>query len=323
VQTIIQERRDLITRLEQTSHDYWAVKEELNAATLKINTLEGDFSELKASSAATARELEHIREREKKSSRLVEELEDQLSSNYDQHQATNHRLSALQSERQMQLDEVLQARSELERELEEARGRMTQLESQLDGPKRKSQRESLDPSDAGLQRSNSGKSNLRKSASHTSLPSPPPAIPLPPLPGSPPSVSNAPSPPTSRHASKDIAQAQLVEDQEARIRTIEKHLFAEKQLTATLEEALTDLESSSTKLKSEMEGWKKRCGNLEEELNVMKKERNISRYSLQQVEEERNARMKVEADRANLEERMAQLNALSAKRKKKSALNCF
>lgn len=114
-----------------------------------------------------------------------------------------------------------------------------------------------------------------------------------------------------------------MEDQEARIRTIEKHLFAEKQLTATLEEALTDLESSSTKLKSEMEGWKKRCGNLEEELNVMKKERNISRYSLQQVEEERNARIKVEADRANLEARMAQLSALSAKRKKKGGLNCF
>ena len=40
-----------------------------------------------------------------------------------------------------------------------------------------------------------------------------------------------------------------------------------------LEDALTDLESSSTKTKSEMEAWKKKCTGLEEELTVMRKER--------------------------------------------------
>lgn len=113
-----------------------------------------------------------------------------------------------------------------------------------------------------------------------------------------------------------------MEDQEARIRTIEKHLFAEKQLTATLEEALTDLEASSTKVKNEMETWKKKCTGLEEELNVMKQEQSKNRYSLQAVEEERNARMRVEAERAHLEARMAALNQAN-KKKKKSALNCF
>lgn len=200
------------------------------------------------------------------------------------------------------------------------------VQAQLGGAKRVSNRESLDPHSA-LQRSDSkDSSNLRKSASHTSLPSPPPAIPLPPLPGSPPPPGgpNAipSSPPASRHQSKDIAQAQLVEDQEARIRTIEKHLFAEKQLTATLEEALTDLEASSTKVKNEMETWKKKCAGLEEELNVMKQEQSKNRYSLQAVEEERNARMRVEAERAHLEARMAALNQAN-KKKKKSALNCF
>jgi chromosome segregation ATPase len=135
-------------------------------------------------------------------------------------------------------------------------------------------------------------------------------------------VSNAPSPPTSRHQSKDLAQAQLVEDQEARIRTIEKHLIAEKQLTATLEEALTDLDTTSTKLKSDIEGWRRKCSSLEEEVTQLKQQSNVSRYSLQQVEEERSARMKLEADRAQLEARMQQL-ANANKKKKKSALNCF
>lgn len=194
----------------------------------------------------------------------------------------------------------------------------------LASAKRNSHRESLDPRD--IERSGSANSNPRKSTSHNSLPSPPPAIPLPPLPGSPPPTAAPthpiPSPPTSRHQSKDIAQAQLVEDQEARIRTIEKHLFAEKQLTATLEEALTDLEASSTRVKSEMESWKKKCRDLEEEVTVMRKERQAARHSLQAVEEERNARMRVEAERAHLEARMAALNNKTGK-KKKSTLNCF
>jgi kinesin family protein 4/21/27 len=42
------------------------------------------------------------------------------------------------------------------------------------------------------------------------------------------------------------------------------------------------------------------------------------------VEEERNARLRVEAERAHLEARMAALNNSQNKKKKnKSALNCF
>jgi hypothetical protein len=188
--------------------------------------------------------------------------------------------------------------------------------------KRNSARGSIDPRE-DLQRSNSNNSNARKSTAHTSLPSPPPAIPLPPLPPGSPPPQNAPSPPTSRHQSKDIAHAQLVEDQEARIRTIEKHLFAEKQLTATLEDALTDLEASSTKTKTDLDSLRKKCAGLEEELTVMRKERSAARHSLQAVEEERNARLRVEAERAHLEARMAALNNANKKSKKKGGLNCF
>jgi len=112
---------------------------------------------------------------------------------------------------------------------------------------------------------------------------------------------------------------QIVDDQEARIRTIEKHLNAEKQLTATLEEALGDLEAQSNKVKSDCDAWKKKARELEEELTTLRKERASQRLSLQAVEEERNARREAEAARAQLEERMNALN----KKKKKSTLNCF
>ena len=165
---------------------------------------------------------------------------------------------------------------------------------------------------------------LRKSASLISLPSPPPAIPLPPLPTS--AVGNTninavttTSPTGSRHASNELASAQMAEDQEARIRMIEKHLFAEKQLTATLEEALVDLENQGNKVKSDMEAWKKKAWAYEDELTTLRKERHSTRFSVQAVEEERNARKEAEAARAHLEERMAAIS----KKKKKSGFNCF
>lgn len=119
----------------------------------------------------------------------------------------------------------------------------------------------------------------------------------------------------------DAAAAQVIEEQEARIRTIEKHLFAEKQLTATLEEALVDLETSANRTKSEMESYRKRCSSLEDELVSMKKDKTNSRASLQAVEEEREMRVRAERARQALEQRMMELN--SAKKKKKNALNCF
>ncbi|KAF2813350.1 kinesin family protein-like protein [Mytilinidion resinicola] len=325
LESLVEGRKTLLAQYEQASKDLEAARAELSTAAANVTALESAVGELKSINADTLKELEKVSEKEKKSSNLVQELEDQLSQNWDQHEMANNRLSALQTERQVQYEGINQAKHELERQLDEAQARIALLESQLGDTKRNSQhRESLDPRDASLQRSNSANSNLRKSASHTSLPSPPPAIPLPPLPGSPPPTGvNAPSPPTSRHQSKDIAHAQLVEDQEARIRTIEKHLFAEKQLTATLEDALTDLESSSTKTKAEMESWKKKCNTLEEEVVAMRKERSLARHSLQAVEEERSARLRVEAERAHLEARMATLSKNQNKKKSKGTLNCF
>ncbi|KAL9620373.1 MAG: hypothetical protein Q9160_005073 [Pyrenula sp. 1 TL-2023] len=274
--------------------------------------------------------LESVTSEKQNLARIIDELEQQIESSFDQH---HNRLS------------VVQAQSS--QALVEAQTRVVVLEKELDIVK--SQRNSLSPASAGLPngdlrpqsppidpaRSNSMTSNLRKSASAASLPSPPPAIPLPPLPTiSALSASNAnasnntntsASPPSSRHTSKDLppsaAHLQLIEDQEARIRTIEKHLHAEKQLTATLEEALVDLETQSNKVRGDLEAWKKKAWTAEEEVAKLGKERRSERMSVQAVEEERDKRREAERARRELEERMARLS--SGGKKKKGGLNCF
>jgi len=324
IESLVQERGWIGTRMDEAVRELQTARTELSEATNNIASLTANLKEMEVINAETVKALEKVSEKEQKSARLVEELEDQLNQNWDQHEAANNRLSAMQTERSRELQDVIVHSENLEKEVQESRVKVALLESQLVDAKRNSTRASVDPRE-DLHRSNSNNSNARKSTAHNSLPSPPPAIPLPPLPpGSPlPSQqTNAPSPPTSRHQSKDIAHAQLVEDQEARIRTIEKHLFAEKQLTATLEDALTDLEASSTKTKSDMDQYRKKVVSLEEELAQMRKERAATRHSLQAVEDERNARLRVEAERAHLEARMAALNNAN-KKKKKGGLNCF
>ncbi|KAH7080324.1 hypothetical protein BKA63DRAFT_531276 [Paraphoma chrysanthemicola] len=324
IESLVNERKTITAQMEEAVKDLQAARQELSEATGTVTTLKGNLKEFELINAETLKELETVSEKERRSARLVEELEEQLNQNWDQHEAANNRLSALQTERTRELQDAIVHGESLQKEVEESRIKIALLESQLVDAKRNSARASIDPRE-DLHRSNSNNSNARKSTAHTSLPSPPPAIPLPPLPpGSPPpQQTNGPSPPTSRHQSKDIAHAQLVEDQEARIRTIEKHLFAEKQLTATLEDALTDLEASSTRNKADLDQFKKKCAGLEEELNMMRKERSAARHSLQAVEEERNARLRVEAERAHLEARMAALNDANKKGKKKGTLNCF
>ncbi|KAK2611982.1 hypothetical protein QQS21_001947 [Conoideocrella luteorostrata] len=275
-----------------------SVAEQLNAVKAKLVDLEG---------------------RNTKNSRLVEELEEQLQNNFDEAQMTNNRLSTLQTERNSQLEEATSARSRLQADLDSIREEYAALQAKFQ-----------ELSTTGeIKRTNSN-STIRKSSSHTSLPSPPPAIPLPPLPnvaarsGSP--TNGVPTSPTSgRPLSKDNHNlSQITEDQEARIRTIEKHLYAERQLTQTLEEALTDLEKQSKKVKADCEAWKKHSQDLETELKDLKERQSErqpdNRWSMQAVEEERKKRQAAELARKQLEERM---NAINKGKKKKGSLNCF
>ncbi|OLN92095.1 Kinesin-like protein KIF21B [Colletotrichum chlorophyti] len=293
--------------------------------------------------SAIRKKIGDLESRNKKNSRLVEELEDQLQSNFDQVQMTNNRLSTLQTERNAQIEEAQAAKFKAESELDALKAEYAAL--QVRTPVQYQQTRNADEiqakmeessgSSGQVQRSNSNSagSPLRKSASVSSLPSPPPAIPLPPLPGAGNNTSGpngtVPNTPTqgNRPGSKDNNHGttnQIQEDQEARIRTIEKHLHAEKQLTQTLEEALTDLERQSNKVKADSDAWRKRCTELEAEIKELKDRpaptpQPDNRWSLHAVEEERKKRQAAEAQQRLLEERM---NALS-KKKKKGSLNCF
>jgi chromosome segregation ATPase len=323
IEALVQERKSISTQMNEAIEELKTARQDLSQAAETIASLKGNLKEFELINAETLKELEMVSEKEQKSTRLVEELEEQLNQNWDQHEAANAIVHGDSLSKEVEESRIKIALLEVSDTAHISPSNTNVSQSQLMDAKRNSARGSIDPRE-DLQRSNSNNSNARKSAAHTSLPSPPPAIPLPPLPpGSPPPQANGPSPPTSRHQSKDIAHAQLVEDQEARIRTIEKHLFAEKQLTATLEDALTDLEASNTRTKTDLDQYRKKCNNLEEELNVMRKERSAARHSLQAVEEERNARLRVEAERAHLEARMAALNDANKKGKKKGTLNCF
>ncbi|KAH8907310.1 kinesin-domain-containing protein [Coniochaeta sp. PMI_546] len=304
---------DLTSINDTIMKDLEVVKATL-AELLGDNAQKAPISSVSEQLAVVKKRMTDLENKNKKNSRLVEELEDQLQNNFDQVQMTNNRLSTLQSEKSAQLDEANAARKRLQSELDTIKEEYASLQAKFEAE--------------GPHRSNSingaNGAPLRKSASVSSLPSPPPAIPLPPLPGSsapsPPNVPGHPASPTGRPPSKDLAFSQIQEDQEARIRTIEKHLFAEKQLTQTLEEALTDLERQQKKLKSDCDAWRRRANDLETELKELKeKPQQDNRWSLHQVEEERKKRRDAEIARAHLEERM---NAIS-KKKKKGSLNCF
>ncbi|KAH8677794.1 kinesin motor domain-containing protein [Xylariales sp. PMI_506] len=299
--------------------DLEAVKSTMNDLLLTDgDAMKSPYPSVVEQLAAVKKRVSDLENKNKKHSRLVEELEDQLQTNYDQAQITSNRLSTLQSERNTQLEEATTARIKAMAELEALRDEHSALQARLD--------EVTTGGDGGVNRSNSMNSQLRKAASHSSLPSPPPAIPLPPLPGggaTSPTQSTSPAPAGGRPQSNDIAMLQIREDQDLRIKTIERHLAAEKQLTSTLEEALTDLERQSNKVKADCDAWRKRAMDLETEVKELKdKPQQDSRWrdSLHQVEEERKKRQDAERARAHLEERM---NAINAKKKKKGSLNCF
>ncbi|KAL8777792.1 MAG: hypothetical protein Q9203_002362 [Teloschistes exilis] len=335
---VAEARADMTKRNEELIQEHqYAFSKEADALNVRIQTLtaqldeqeekyvqiEKEREEVAASFDKARTELDKVTQEKETATRLVNELEDQLTQSYDQQRATSNRLSVLGSSHDQALQEALAAKTKLEWELENYRRRLDHVEvcefdalcTSRDANCEQSQMRSISPhtdSAPAYERSNSLTSNLRKSTSVTSLPSPPPAIPLPPLPAQ---AGNGPAP-VNAH---EYVSVQYAEDQEARIRTIEKHLFAEKQLTATLEEALVDLEHQGTQTKGDLEAWKKKCWTYEDELATLKKERSSIRHSVQAVEEERSARREAEAARAHLEERMTALQ----KKKKKSGFNCF
>ncbi|KAK6526209.1 hypothetical protein TWF694_004829 [Orbilia ellipsospora] len=293
--------------------------------------------ELQELHTMSQKELNDLIKKEATHAGVIDQLEQQLTSTYDQYHDTQRRLMdaeeelrALQSDRvtllasheaaahtsTQHIDNLVNELNALQLKLADAQLELTSLPS---GTVNRTQR------------SNSVSStNLRKSASTASLPSPPPVIPLPPLPASQVSNSNIPSatgptqnippstPTVSRRPSKDYVVTHL-EDQEARIKTLEKQLQAEKALTATLEEALTDCEKTMKKLNADKEVYQRKANQAQQELDRTRNESQSSRYSMQAMEDERLARLRAEKARQQLEERMQELS----KQKKSRNFACF
>ena len=97
----------------------------------EVTSLKAAVAELTTLNEESVKEIERLNEEYRKSSRIVEELEDQLSSNFDQHQAANNRLSTLETERHNQLAEANVAKAQALAELEAVRDEIARLEVSL------------------------------------------------------------------------------------------------------------------------------------------------------------------------------------------------
>lgn len=111
---------DLSTINDAVMKDLENAKAEV--AALLLETEEGsrikeEHATISEQLAAVKKEMHDLETKNKKNSRLVEELEDQLASNFDQHQATSNRLSHLQTERNAQLEEANARQIALQSEL--------------------------------------------------------------------------------------------------------------------------------------------------------------------------------------------------------------
>jgi chromosome segregation ATPase len=124
IQGLVDEGKELHTRHTKATNDLKLLQEELQTSQLKGAELQGKFDAANEQLEAAQKNLDMVTKREKKSSRLVEELEEQLNSNFDSHQAATNRLSRMETT-------TMQARQEIEKELEDLKTRNSMLEVNL------------------------------------------------------------------------------------------------------------------------------------------------------------------------------------------------
>ncbi len=297
-------------------------------ADLRLSELEADVLHANTLYQERLVDLQRVTEERDRYSRVVDQLEDQLSLSFDQ-RLTSSRLSKSR-------DQPLQDANTSKLEQDEIhRARPSQLEVYLPLPlarqtvhtylltceqNRYITSFNIDGHLPPHERSNSLSSDMRTSKSIASLPSPPPAIPLPPLPtrGQSSKFGSSTTVNSRGDASYGYGEGAGMSAQIGH-RTLEQQLFAERQLNATLEHALADLETQGNRAKAKVEVWKMKALTYEKELASLLRERTTTQHAVQAIEEERNARKEAETARARLEERMA---ALSQKKKKRS-FNCF
>jgi kinesin family protein 4/21/27 len=124
IEGLVDEGKELHTRHTRATNDLKLLQEELQTSQLKGAELQGKLDAANEQLEAAQKNLDMVTKREKKSSRLVEELEEQLNSNFDSHQAATNRLSRMETA-------TVQARQEIEKELEDLKARNSMLEVSL------------------------------------------------------------------------------------------------------------------------------------------------------------------------------------------------
>lgn len=338
--------KSLSAKHSEATESLAQAQEEARRAKTLSESLQEKVDEMAAANEQLLSKLDTTVDKEQKNSKLVQDLEDQLNANFEQHKSADLKLSSAQKER-----------IGVEKELADYRGRVSTLEvsntrlansqswltssqAQLLEMKRMTSASHQSAQDSGEEsdRRLSQASALRKSNSQASMAaSPPPAMPLPPLPAIPndqgprsprPTTPKTTSPPGSRHTSKDISffQQQQHDSQisslSTRLEGLEKKLAAEKTLTQTLEEALMDLETTHNLAKKETEAWKERARTAEMDRTKATSERKEMRNSMQKLQEEQVRRRTAEEATKRLEEQMAMLDTAN-KKKKRGTLNCF
>lgn len=116
-------RKELQTHVSDLTSINDTIMKDLEVVKATLNELLGGNAKAPISSvseqlAVVKKKMRDLESKNKKNSRLVEELEDQLQNNFDQVQMTNNRLSTLQTEKSVQLDDVNAARKRLQSELD-------------------------------------------------------------------------------------------------------------------------------------------------------------------------------------------------------------
>lgn len=129
---VLAKERDLQSaQIDKLAQDLTSAEQAKQAAVAEKTKLQTAFQELTKINRDTVTELEKVSAKERKAARLVDELEEQIATTYEQHKATSSRLSIIHTERNHALEEANASKYKLEEELEAYRLRLEQAEVRL------------------------------------------------------------------------------------------------------------------------------------------------------------------------------------------------
>lgn len=127
-EVLAKERNLQTAQVDKVAQDLASAEQAKQAAAAEKTKLQTAFQELTKINRDTVTELEKVKAKERKAARLVDELEEQIATTYEQQKATSSRLSIIHTERNHALEEAIASKFKLEEELEAYRLRLEQAE---------------------------------------------------------------------------------------------------------------------------------------------------------------------------------------------------